>query len=184
MSDRTIARRYARALIEEAERHGITETVDADVLLIRESLKTSRELVLFFESPVISRSRKAAVVGSLFEERVHSLTLRFLRMLVEKRREQLLPDVVRAYGSIRDEQLGIVQVVARIAQPMDESEEKALTATIEKMTQKRVHLDVQLDSSLVGGLVVRVGDTVYDGSVANKLHLVRDRLGAGSYLAN
>ncbi len=184
MNDSTIARRYARALTEEAERYGITETVDADVSLIRGSLEASRELVLFFESPVISRKRKAAVVDSLFGEHVHSVTLRFLRMLIEKRREQLFPEVVRAYGSIRDDQMGIVEVLARVAVPMDESEEKTLALAIERMTEKRVRLDVQIDASLLGGMVVRVGDTVYDGSITNKLHLLRDRLEAGSYLAN
>lgn len=176
MSNSTIARRYARALNEEAERNGVLESVDSDVELIRESLEGSRELVLFFESPVISREKKADVVRSLFEERVQPLTLRFLSMLVEKRREELFPEVVHSYRTLRDEQLGIVHATARVAKPMEETEEKKLAVAIEKMTEKRVRLDVEVDTTLLGGLIVQIGDTVYDGSFVNQLQALRERL--------
>ena len=184
MSEITVARRYAQALYEEAERVGRTEHVDADVALIRDSLDASRDLVLFFESPVISRKKKQAVVTTLFEPRVEPTTLRFLQLLVEKRREDLFPIVVQSYRTLRDEHLGIVEATARVAQPLSADEEKDLAQSLEKMTGRRIRLSVVPEPGLIGGMVIRVGDTVYDGSVRHQLASLRERLEQGSFLNN
>lgn len=179
MSDVLIARRYAKALKEEADGLGIIEQVDDDVALIRESLNASRELLQFFQSPVISREKKASVVSELFGERVEKTTLHFLLLMVEKRREYALLEVVSAYMALRDEQRGVVNVSVRAARAMGEEEEKELIATIEGMIQKSVRLGSSVDASLMGGLVVRIGDTVYDGSFSNQLQSLRERLETG-----
>lgn len=184
MSDVIIARRYAQALKEEADGLGIIDKVDDDVALIRESLNASRELLRFFESPVISREKKASVVSDLFGERVEKTTLQFLLLMVEKRREYALPEVMRAYMALRDEQRGVVNVSVRAARAMGEEEEKELIATIEGMIQKSVRLESSVDESLMGGLVVRIGDTVYDGSFSNQLQSLRERLETGHLSLN
>ena len=184
MSDVLIARRYAKALKEEAEGLGIIEQVDDDVALIRESLNASRELLQFFQSPVISREKKASVVSELFGERVEKTTLQFLLLMVEKRREYALLEVVSAYMALRDEQRGVVNVSVRAARVMGEEEEKELIATIEGMIQKSVRLESSVDASLMGGLVVRIGDTVYDGSFSNQLQSLRERLETGHLSLN
>lgn len=184
MSELTVARRYAQALYEAARQEGQTEQVDADVALIRDSLDGSRELVRFFESPVIPREKKLAVVRALFGERVQPTTLHFLQLLVEKRREALFPDVVAAYRALRDEQLGIVEAGARVARPLTEAEEKSLAQALEALTGRRVRLRVALDEALLGGVVIRVGDTVYDGSIRHQLTTLRERLEHGAFLNN
>ena len=184
MSDVLIARRYAKALKEEADGLGIIEQVDDDVALIRESLNASRELLQFFQSPVISREKKASVVSELFGERVEKTTLHFLLLMVEKRREYALLEVVSAYMALRDEQRGVVNVSVRAARAMGEEEEKELIATIEGMIQKSVRLGSSVDASLMGGLVVRIGDTVYDGSFSNQLQSLRERLETGHLSLN
>lgn len=180
MSQPIVARRYAQALYEEAERTHVTEQVDADVRLIREALGASRELVMLFESPVVPRERKQAVVRALFESRVQPVTLRFVELLVEKRREALFAAAAEAYQALRDEQLGIVEVAVRTAMPLDADGEKAVVAKLESLTGKRVRLSVTVDESLMGGMVVRVGDTVYDGSVSGRLATLRERLKHGT----
>jgi len=184
MSDIPVARRYAQALGEEAAREKRTEQIDQDMALIQESLDASSELVRFFESPIISREKKDSVVVALFKERVDPLTLKFLRLLVEKRRETLFLLVAQAYRALRDEQLGIISVEARTAQPLDEAEEKKLVQTLETMTKKHVRLHVTLEPDLIGGLIVRIGDTVYDGSVRNQLATLRERLEQGTFMMN
>lgn len=184
MSDIIVARRYAQALYEEAEREGITEQVDADVETIRASLEASRDLVLLFQSPVISREKKSNVVEALFGERLQATTLRFLKLLIAKRREDTFPSVVQAYRELRDQQLGIVEVHTRVFAPMSESEEKSLVAKLENMTGSRVRLNTTVDTSLLGGVVVRVGDTVYDGSVRHQLATLREQMALGSFASN
>jgi F-type H+-transporting ATPase subunit delta len=140
--------------------------------------------VLFFESPIIARDKKEDVVQALFADRVHATTLRFLRLLVEKRREDLFPEVVEAYRTLRDEQLGIVEAKARVAFPLDDKAEKQLVQTLERMTGTRIRLKVEEDAALVGGLVVRIGDTVYDGSVRHQLISLRERMEYGALMSN
>jgi len=183
MSNNLIARRYAGALYEEAEKVSALKAVDEDVSLIRESLDGAPELVRFFGSPVISRDKKSSTITALFESRIHKLTLNFLLLMVEKRREQLFPDVVRAYQSLRDHQMGMVQVTARVAKTVDDEEKEALVEILEARLGKKVRLDIQVDPSLVGGIVVKIGDTVYDGSFVNQLKSLRARLEDGVYAA-
>jgi F-type H+-transporting ATPase subunit delta len=183
MSDTMIARRYAGSLYEEALSTSVLESVDEDVAMIRESLDGAPELVRFFGSPVISREKKSVAVTSLFSDRVQPLTLKFLVLMINKGREQLFPDVVRSYQALRDDQMGIVRVSARSARSMSDEEKKSLLVTIESRLGKKVRLDMSLDASLLGGIVVRIGDTVYDGSFSNQLQSLRERLRQGVYAA-
>ena len=180
MADTTIARRYAQALFEEAKQSGNVEQVDEDVDLIRDSLDGSRELVLVFESPIIPREKKESIVKELFKSRVQPVTLHFLQLLIEKKREDLFPAVVRAYGDLRDRQLGIVEARVRAAVGLDEAERERLGAALERRTGKRVRLEVDVDPDLIGGLVVRIGDTVYDSSVRHQLGVLREQLEHGA----
>ena len=179
-----IARRYARALYEEAQRQSITDAVDRDVELISESLENARELRTFFQSPIIARDRKEAVVRELFGQRVSESTLRFLVMLIQKKRETFFPQIVAAYRDMRDEQLGVVRAYARVASPLSVSDHQDLVAALERLTGKTVRLEIEENRDLIGGLVIRVGDTVYDGSVRNHLAKLREQMEAGGFSLN
>lgn len=180
MSQQTIARRYARALYEYAEEQGVTHSVDGDIRVIREAVRASRELERFFESPIVSRERKRAVVRALFSEHVSEPTIRFVEMLVDKRREGLFVAVADAYLALRDEVLGMVEVSVRTARPLDAEAEKAIGTRMGELTGKDTRLAVTLDPALMGGIIVRVGDMVYDGSVQGRLESLRDRLVHGT----
>ncbi len=180
MSEITIARRYAQALNEQAAQADAMEQVDSDIAMISDTMSASRELVNFFNSPIISREKKGEVIRALFEESAHKVTLQFLAMMVDKRRENLFSNVASAYQELRDSQLGVTPVSARTSHPLSEEDQTALLSSLEKMTGKQIRLDSQVDSSILGGIVIRVGDTVYDGSVVNQLATLRERLESGS----
>ncbi len=182
MSDLAIARRYAQALNEEAEAAGTIEATDSDVETIRLTLAGSRELVRFFESPVISRVKKKAAVNGLFGGSLQPLTLRFVDLLIDKQREEQIVSVLSAYRAIRDEQLGIARVSVRSALSLSDEDRAAVAKTLEERIGKRVRLTVSVDPSLIGGLVVKVGDTVYDGSVSHRLATLRERMLTGALL--
>jgi F-type H+-transporting ATPase subunit delta len=176
MSQSTVARRYATALYEEADDTGVLEDVDDDVLMLRESLESTDELLRFFKSPVISKEKKESVIEALLDDRVEGLLVRFLRLLVHKDRETMTKEVLDAYQSLRDEQRGIVNAHVTVAHPISEEEREALLETLEEQTGKSVRLHLQEDSDLVGGVVIRIGDHVFDGSVRNKLSTLHDRM--------
>lgn len=176
MSDFTIARRYARALSQEAEQQGITARIDADMELIHQTMDESRDLVRLFESPVIPREKKESILKILFEAHVDPNTLNFLRLLVEKQREDLFPAITRAYRQLRDEANGVVEAEAVSAIAISEVQQKQLIGVLEQATGRKIRLRVKEEPSLIGGLTVRVGDTVYDGSVRHQLNVLRHQL--------
>lgn len=176
MSQRTVARRYANALYEEADEAGVLEAVDDDVLMLRRSLTSNDELSRFFESPVISPEKKDDIVQSLLEDRIEPLTLQFLRLLVQKDRETLTKAILDQYQSLRDEQRGVVVARVQVAQPLADADRETLVEALEAKTGKSIRLQVEEEPELIGGLVIRIGDRVFDGSVRNQLTNLRDRL--------
>lgn len=155
---------------------GLEDELDRDVALIGESLDASRELRGLFESPVIPKKKKLAVIRELFKDKVQELTLRFVELLIGHNRENLFPDVVTAYHQQRDVILGITRAHVRIARELDDEARSELQERLETMTGNKIRLDVEHVPDLLGGAVIRIGDTVYDGSVRNKLSLMRERL--------
>lgn len=171
-----VARRYARALFEEARALGQAQAIDADVTVLHESFTTSRELARVFESLVIPREKKKKVIEALFAGRLEPLTIRFVALLVEKERENLLPAIVAAYRALQDEERGVLEVHVRTAFPLNEAGAQPLVKKLTQLTGKKIRLQLQQDPSLIGGVVVRIGDTVYDGSVRQQLAALRERL--------
>lgn len=184
MSEQTVARRYANALYQEAQSQECVEAVDEDVALLRNTLDEVHEFARVVDSPVIPQDKKKSVLKALLEERVEPLTLRFVHLLVEKDREKMLPRIVETYQNFRDEQRGIVEVEARVAQPLDDEEREHLVDQLEEMLGRTVRLRVDENPDLIGGLVIRVGDRVYDGSVRQKLENLRDRWAHGVAVSN
>lgn len=184
MSDATIARRYAQALYQEADAAGKVDRIDEDMQSVQESLDASRELDLFFRSPVVGRDKKEAVIGKLFDGKVDPLIVRLMQLLVEKGREDILSAVVRQYSELRDERLGIVEARVRTAMPMEFDETEDLRKALEAKTGKKVRLRIEVEPELIGGAVVRIGDRVYDGSVQHQLESLRDQLAERAYLSN
>lgn len=176
MSDLTIARRYAQALAETASAEGKVDAVDADVKAIRGLMSTSRDLMLFLDSPIISREKKADVMEGVFKDKVEPVTLRFMGMMVSKRRERLIPEVMDAFHAHRNEMRGMVDAEARVAFPLSDADQEKLSASLDRLTGKSVRLATRVDADLIGGIVVQIGDTVYDGSVKNQLATLQERL--------
>ena len=177
MSDSLVAKRYAKALHETGTRAGKTQRVDQDIALVAATLSGSRELRLLFQSPIVSRERKSAVVHALFGDHVDRLTLDFVVMLVSKGREGVFAQISEAYQALRDEESGVVVATAKTPVAVSADSEAGLRRILEQKIGKKVRLGFETDAALVGGLVVRVGDIVYDGSVSNRLSKLREQFG-------
>ena len=184
MSDRAIARRYASALYAEADSSNSIDIVDENVELVSKTLGDSRDLQLLFASPIVSTAKKEAVIRRLFEPHVSDLVLSFLLLVNRKRREVMVEAILRSYRSLRLEQQGIVEATARVAVPMTDSEIEELRQSIAKTVGSDIHLEIEEDASLIGGIIVKVGDQVYDGSLARQLTILRHRLQGGSFHTN
>ena len=171
-----VARRYAQALTEEAQSAGVLDAVDADVALVTDTLDGSRELRLALTSPIVSHDKKRSVLDRLFGGQASDLTIRFLHLLVQNERDGQIPEILDAYRALRDERTGTVEALVRSAKPLDHAEIDRLRRALEARSGRTVRMRYEIDSALIGGLVVRVGDVVYDRSVRHQLESLRDQL--------
>jgi F-type H+-transporting ATPase subunit delta len=158
------------------------DAIAGDLEIIKKTLDGSRELRLFLVSPVVKAEKKTAVLRELFASRIGKVTMTLLELLTEKHREAILPEVIEQYGGLRDAKYGIVNVDVSSAVEISEQQEQNLSEKLEQYTKKKVRVRFALDSSLKGGMVVRIGDTVLDASVKRQLELMRERLTEGHTL--
>jgi F-type H+-transporting ATPase subunit delta len=175
----TAARRYAEAGFEIAVRDG---TVDA----WRRELELAARVI---SDPVIAEAvRNPAVPAALREKTIQDglgsvvsePVLNLVRFMIRRGRIEDLDRVAAEFGRLDDERQGIVHAVATSALPLEPSEVKALTARLEQMTGQTVELSVEVDPSVLGGIVVRVGDRLIDGTVRGRLERLRSQLVSGA----
>ena len=176
MKNLRAARRYAVALMAEAEYTRAVDAIADDLELIGGLFKSSRDLRRLSTSPIVSVGRKTRIFDELLGKHVSKETLGFIRLLISKHRESLLPDIVDEFVRLRDEKQGIVPADVRSAIPLTASEEKALREKLERYAEKKVRLGVSVEPELRGGLRVRIGDTVLDASIKRQLELLRECL--------
>ncbi|HTY11794.1 MAG TPA: ATP synthase F1 subunit delta [Bacteroidota bacterium] len=184
MSNTRVAKRYASALMALTGEAKKPEAVADDLMTVQTAIKASRELRSLLVSPVISKEKKKAVVAELFNKKIGDVVQQYLASIIEKRREDVLAEVLEQYFLLRDEQLGIVAVDVRTAVKFSGDQEKKLVQQLESFTQKKVRVSFSLDKVLKGGFVARVGDTTLDGSISRQLELLRSRLKNGSASKN
>jgi F-type H+-transporting ATPase subunit delta len=173
-----IAKRYARAFFEIAGEQKRYEEYGRELDRFSAVLKGNEGLRGFLANPVVDQADKKAVVESILTKAAFSpLTASFLRLLVDKRRIGILSDIALCYRELMDLALNKVRVSVKTAFPLSEALSRKLQTGLEKMTGKRVEMTVLEDPSLLGGIVVQVGDTLYDGSIKAQLNQIRILLG-------
>ncbi len=170
------SRRYAAALLDLAAEVKKTEKIGADMALVRESMQVSRELELFFENPVINRSKKLDVARALYEGKIDPMTLSFLYLLINKGREKLTGGIAEQVGILLDERNGIVNAQLMAPFELDKKDQTRVRSTLEGITGKKVRVAFSLDRNLIGGFLAQIGDTVYDGSIRRQLEILKERL--------
>ncbi len=184
MSNLRVAKRYASALMALTGEAKKPEAIADDLLTVQSTVKSSRELRSLLASPVVSKEKKKAVIAEIFGKKIGAAVNQYLAAIIEKRREDVLPEVLEQYFLLRDEQLGIVSVDVRSAVKFSAEQEKSLIRQLESYTQKKVRVSFSLDKILKGGFVAKVGDTTLDGSIRRQLELLRSRLKDGSVSKN
>lgn len=176
MKQSAVARRYVGALFQTAAQIGVIDKVESDLGLITYSLKNIPRFAEVIEHPMIPPERKKAIVADIFNNKIEQVTLNFLYLIIDKQRESILPEVEQEFVRLANDLRGIEPVMVTAAVPLTPDERTALQVKLEKLTGKKVELHITEDPSLIGGLVLRIGDTVIDGSVQGYLESLRSRL--------
>jgi len=174
---RTIAQHYADALAEVAISENTAEKVRRELRDFLGLLRESAQLGVLLGSPAVSRANKHAVAQALVERMGASRTLRnFLFVVIDQRRMGLLPEIQQAFEAKLDELQGVARADVISARELSERERKQLRTVLERLSGRRVEANYELDPRLIAGAVVRVGSTIYDGSVRTQLERLRLRL--------
>jgi F-type H+-transporting ATPase subunit delta len=175
-----VATRYANALADIVTARGSAlapETALAELRAFNSAVSQSPQLAAALHTPAIPGSRKKAVIGRIIEVMgLSRITRNFLFVLTDHRRIGSLGEIIRAFEAAMDERMGILPAEVASAFEMDEAARASLAAELEKITGKRIRMSFAIDRSLIGGVVAKVGSTVYDGSVRGSLESLRERL--------
>ncbi len=175
-----VATRYARALVEAVlnPAAALEPKLAAEELhSFQEMLAGGSELRNVLLSPAVTASRKRAVVAKFAEMMPLSRIVRnFLYVLIDRRRILILDEIVDAYGVILDERLGVVRADVKSARPLSGEQQSALQVELSRISGKEVRCNYAVDEDLLGGVVAKIGSTIYDGSVRAQLNTLKQRL--------
>ncbi len=174
------ASRYASALADVAfdPRSGLDpRKVTGQLESIASLVSTSIELQRVLLSPAVPNSRKRAVIGKLAPELGLDPKIRnFIFVLIDHRRIGQIGEIQEAYQEILDERMGLIRAEVTSARDLTDEQRTELQAELGKLTGRQIRMEIAVDPALIGGLVARVGSTVYDGSVRGQLESLRQRL--------
>jgi F-type H+-transporting ATPase subunit delta len=169
--------RYARSLVDIVIEGNEEDAVRLDLATYREIFHAAPELLDAFHSPAIPREAKEKVLSSLLGRYpVRVTTANFLRVMLDYNRIKYFGQIVEAFIRNLNERKGIVEARVSAAAPLTESQLASLKERFTSITGKTITLDVVTDPTLVGGVVVQIGSTVYDGSVRTQLAEMKRRL--------
>lgn len=172
-----IAYRYAAALADVALERGKPEEVKRGLSEFVEAFYEAHDLRNFLESPAVGPEAKRGVLEKIASKMKLDDTVRnFAYVLVDHRRTELLREIQKAFGEELNARLGIADAEIASARELSASEKKELTRALEERTGKKIDARFVEDKTLLGGAVVRVGSTVYDGSVREQLNRLRAQL--------
>ncbi len=185
MKDIRVAKRYAAALFGVARRDEILDAVADDLTLISRFLDEVPYLRAVLMQPLVSDTRKYTVVDEAFGDRVTASSLNFLKLLIRKRREDLIPECIREFRALLAEHRNTVEASASTAVPLSPEQTERLTQSLERLTGKTIRLTAHVDSQMMGGVIVRIGDLIIDGGIRSKLErLERQLLGSNALGGN
>jgi len=168
---REIARRYARALIKSA-----IDYVWDDVHTLREVALSSEEFREMLSDPLIPPHQKSEAMKKLFEGKLHRVTLNFLDTLIERRREAFLPEILEVFDEELDRHEGVTLVTVITAVPLTAEQERRITEKVKTVIGGEIRLETEVDPSIKGGMLIRVGDTTIDATISTALQRLKEHL--------
>jgi F-type H+-transporting ATPase subunit delta len=180
MREATVSRNYAETLLELARRAEDLAGWGKLIQDVASAMEDDATLRLFLESPKVSEAQKSAVITEALSDRVPRHFLRFLLAMIRKRRQMLIPEIATEYFNLVDQSEGRIHANVTVARESSESERNAIAEQLSKVLGKQAVLHMNVNPAILGGVIVKVGDTVMDGSIRRKLATLRGRILSGA----
>lgn len=177
MTNRTAATRYARALLDVASREADPREIENELASFVGLVQGNRTLTHVLTSPAIPAQKKTALVGEILSRaNLSPIVGKLLRLLADRDRLALLPDLLEEYRRRLLDVLNVVRADVTTAVPLPEERVAGLERALAEMTGRTVSMTTRVDRAIIGGVVTRIGSVVYDGSVRRQLEKMRETL--------
>ncbi|OHD64394.1 MAG: ATP synthase F1 subunit delta [Spirochaetes bacterium RBG_13_51_14] len=176
MAAKDIARVYASSLAEFGQNKNILSDVEEEIKFIAGLVTENRDLRQLLISPGIARDTKKAFIEKIFKGRLSDYTVNFLKVLIDNDRQSGIVDIYEALVAFIDETHNRQRVTVISSVPLDSSLKNKLAARLKEVMKKDVILHEEINAEILGGIIVKVGDTVFDGSLAKDLRNIKNNL--------
>ncbi|SFL62629.1 F0F1 ATP synthase subunit delta [Pelosinus propionicus] len=171
-----LAVKYAQALYELASEKQVLEITEQELRFVENTIASYDDLSTLMYHPQVLAQAKKETIHKVFGQDIHDFVLNFLLLLVDKRRESILPAIISEYATLANKARNIVEAEVTTALPLGESQHTALANKLSQVTGKTIVLKTQINQGIIGGMIVKIGDKLIDGSVVRQLATLKKAL--------
>jgi F-type H+-transporting ATPase subunit delta len=182
MSDFRVASRYAKSLLSLAEEKGVLEEVHDDMQLFKNVAENNKEFTRILKNPIINHDKKLNILKGIFKGKVHPLTFSIFEIITRKNREAILPAIAKAFHQQYNVFKNIEEAKVVTTFPLTEELRKEFELIVWKYTGKKVDLKEEVNESLIGGYILKIGDRQIDESLNSKLKELRLQFSRNPYI--
>lgn len=169
MSEFKVAARYAKSLLDLAEEQNLLEEIKADMALFVQTLRANSTLNAVLRNPIVSPSKKTAILVAVFKDKVQQATLNFFKIMVDKMRSEILFETAKEFVEQYNHKKNIVKAIIVSAVALSEGNRAEVMEVVKKATAGDVILEEKVDPGLIGGFILTVGDRQFDTSILSTL---------------
>ena len=182
MAQTKVATRYAKSLLGLVAEKGNLEEAFNDIQLIKKTVSENRELLVLLKSPVVNAEKKISILTAIFEKNVSEVTMLFINLITQNRRESALPEIADAFIAQYKEMKGITTAIVTSAAVLsDEAKRKIQDIVLKEVGGGTVELEMGINPELIGGFILRIGDKQLDTSILSKVGDLRQEFKNNSF---
>jgi F-type H+-transporting ATPase subunit delta len=173
--EKTLAKRYAAALLKVTDAEGTTEETESFLLALKDAYISQKDFRAILAQPRVPRAVKKRLLVKIFEGKSKKSFTDFLQFLVDKNRQDIIPDIADMFDRLADASKGVVKILVKSWRPLTEAQRGGLQSKLEKLSGKKISIDARVDPSVKGGMLVMFGDNVIDGTVDHRLKEIGEK---------
>lgn len=180
MSENKAAARYAKSIIDLSQENNALEDMKADMVFVEKVIHQNSELAAILQNPIVPIAKKAAILESLFQDKVHAITISFLKLMVNKGRSGIIYDSSKQFIAQYNVLKGIITAEVSSATVLTDENRAEIVAIVKReVGANEVILKEKVNADLIGGFVLKVGDRQFDASIAHSLNKLKNEFAQG-----
>jgi len=171
-----LSNRYATALLDAALKKGIAAQVEEDARALRQIIQDQPAYKTFLLSPQVLTSEKKAMIEKAFSKRASDLFVRFLNLLLDKKRFGLIEEIIEGYIILHERHQGIMEATVITAVPIDKALEEKVRKKLEAETDKTIRITTEVDPDIIAGMIIKLDGMIIDGSIKFRMETLRRQI--------